>query len=161
MKTYLEVFYLRIVKDRLCFLRKYVNLSHRRTDPESVIHSLLHQTLDTSDGEIQREFVVHSTSWRYAKPGRVILTYVAYSDTLEFKIDLQRSLTLKQLKNTRIASGHPRTRAGREKQVVAHAMRHIAFLVQTDTAGTFKNAFTPRTRKVLESLWVSLAGRIS
>src|SRR5690349_15574847 len=126
MKTILEVFHLCIVKNRLCYRRTYLDLSHRRADPDSAIHALLHETVRGSDGEVEQEFVVHSTSWRYVKPGRVLLTYVAYSDTLEFKIDLKHSLTIRQLRNIHVGIGHPRTRAGRERQVVAHAMRHIA-----------------------------------
>jgi hypothetical protein len=160
MKTVLEVFYLRIVRNKLCYRRKQMDLSNRRGDPDSLIRSVVQQTVQTTKGVVQNEFVMHSTSWRYVRPGRVVLTYIAYSDHLEFRIDRVRTLTLKQLKDIKIASGRPRTRAGLERQVVAHAMRHIAFLVQTDHTGKYDKAFHPATRKVLKSLWVNLAGRV-
>jgi hypothetical protein len=92
MKTVLEVFYLRVVGNRLCYRRKQADLSNRRTDPDSLIRSVIQHTLQTSKGEVQNEFVVHSTSWRYASPGKIVLTYIAYSDQLEFKVDRVHSL---------------------------------------------------------------------
>lgn len=36
-------------------------------------------------GKTEKEFVVHSTSWRYKRPDKVLLTSAAYFDELEFK----------------------------------------------------------------------------
>ncbi len=90
-----------------------------------------------------------------------MLTYVAYSDELEFGRGKIKELTLTQLKKINLSRGTPRSHAGKERQVVAHALRHIAFLIKTDYQDQFKAAFTPRTRKVFKSLWVQLAGRLT
>ena len=161
MKTMIEVFYLRIMGDTVCYQRKQVNLSKKGGDPDLLIQSLIQQKLQTSAGEVQEEFVVHSTSWRYTPPGKILLTYIAYSDELEFGRSEVNKLTLKQLRKINVSSGEPRSRAGLEKQVVAHGMRHISFLIKTDYRNEFKDAFTPTTRKVFKSLWVSLAGRVT
>ncbi len=161
MQTIIEIFYLRLIDDTVCYQRKQVNLSNKSRDPDLLIQSLIQQKLQTSTGEAQEEFVVHSTSWRYMPPGKVMLTYIAYSDELEFGRGEVKKLTLNQLRKINVSSGQPRSRAGLEKQVVAHAMRHISFLIKTDHQNEFKDAFTPRTRKVFKSLWVSLAGRVA
>jgi hypothetical protein len=161
MKIILEVFYMRIQANRVCYLRKQIHLSRSRGDPDTLLKSLLQQKLQTSAGVVEQEFMVHSTSWRYAAGGRIVLTYVAYSDELEFGRGRVKNITLKQLRKINISSGQPRSREGRERQVVAHAMRHISFLIKTDTRNEFANAFTPSTRKVFKSLWVSLAGRLT
>lgn len=161
MKTILEIFYLRIMGERVRYERKQTNLSKKGGDPNHMIQSLLQEKHKDSAGKVEeREFVVHSTSWRYAKPDKILLTYVAYSDELEFKKGNFHSLLLKKLKTITKKSRKPRSRAELEKQVVSHAMRHIAFLIKTDNQIDYKSALTSETKKVFESLWVSLAGRV-
>jgi hypothetical protein len=158
MKISIEVFYLRIMGDQVRYQRRQINLDHKGGDPTALIESLMQYKLQDST---QKDFVVHSTSWRYTPPGKVILTYIAYSDELEFGARTVQSLMLKDLKKINLSTGQPRSRAGRERQVVAHAMRHISFLIKTDYAGEFKDVFTPRSRRVFKSLWSSLAGRLA
>jgi hypothetical protein len=90
----------------------------------------------------------------------VILTYVAYSDELEFKRGKVKSIPIKKLKTITKGSHKPRSQTELEKKVVSHAMRHIAFLIQTDSQNDLKNALTRQTKKVFEKLWVSLAGKV-
>ena len=163
MQTILEIYYLRIIDDRVRYQRKQVNLSKKGGDPNVMIQSLILEKRDDSEdsGKIEKkEFVVHSTSWRYLQPNKVVLTYVAYSDELEFEKGKFHSLPLKNLKKLTSKSHRARTRAAQEKQVVSHAMRHIAFLLKTDNQIDFKSALTPATIKIFKKLWVSLAGRV-
>ena len=161
MKTILEIFYLRIVGDKVRYQRKQANLSRKGGDPNRKIQSLIQEKRSNSTGKVEeKEFVVHSTSWRYTKPDKIMLTYVAYSDELEFEKGKFHSLPLKKLKTITKKSRKPRSRAELEKQVVSHAMRHIAFLIKTDNQIDYKSALASETKKVFESLWVSLAGRV-
>jgi hypothetical protein len=88
------------------------------------------------------------------------LTYVAYSDDLEFKKGKFKNVPLKQLRTISKTSRKPRSRTGLEKKVVSHAMRHIAFLIQIGDQEDFKSALKSETVKVFEKLWVSLAGKV-
>ena len=161
MQTILEIFYVRIIGNRIRYQRKQANLSRKGGDPDSMILSLIEEKHQDFAGEgEEKEFVIHSTSWRYEQPGKVLLTYVAYSDELEFEKGMSRSFLLNKLKTITKKSQKPRTRAALEKKVVSHAMRHIAFLIKTDNQIDFKNALTPDTREVLKKLWVSLAGKV-
>lgn len=161
MKTILEIFYLRIIGEGVRYQRKQVNLSKKGGDPNHTIQSLIQEKGMDSAGKVEeREFVIHSTSWRYTKPDKIMLTYVAYSDELEFKKGKFHSLPLKKLKTITKKSRKPQSHAELEKQVVSHAMRHIAFLIKTDNQIDYKSALIPETKKVFESLWVSLAGRV-
>ena len=163
MQTILEIYYLRIVDDRVRYQRKQANLSQKGGDPDAMIQSLIMMKRDDAEdsSKIEKEeFVVHSTSWRYKHPNKIILTYVAYSDELELEKGKARSLPLKTLKKLTKKNQRLRTRAALEKQVVAHAMRHIAFLIKTDNQIDFKSALNPETMKIFKKLWVSLAGRI-
>ena len=101
MQTILEIFYLRIVDDRVRYQRKQANLSKKGGDPNAMIQLLILEKRDDAkgSGEIEKkEFVVHSTSWRYMQPNKVVLTYVAYSDEMEFAKGKFQSLPLKNLK---------------------------------------------------------------
>lgn len=161
MKTVMEIFYLRIVGKSVRYQRKQADLSRRGADPDRLIRSLIHEKRRASSGKVEeQEFIVHSTSWRYAKPNRVILTYIAYSDELEFKKGQAKSLPLKSLRTITKKSRKPRSRSELEKKVVSHGIRHIAFLIQTGDQDDFKSALAPGTIKLFEKLWVSLAGKV-
>ena len=77
---------MRIQGKQVRFQRKVANLSKRNRNPDKVIKSLIQEKRQTESGKVeQSEFIVHSTSWRYEQKGKVMLTYVAYSDELEFR----------------------------------------------------------------------------
>jgi hypothetical protein len=161
MKTILEIFYLRIAGKRVRYQRKQVNLSRKGTNPDRVMQSVIQEKRQDASGKVEeQEFIVHSTSWRYTQPDKVILTYVAYSDELTFGRGRSRSLLLKDLRTIAKKSRKPRSRAELEKKVVSHAMRHIAFLIQTGDQDDFASALNPETKKVFEKLWVALAGKV-
>lgn len=161
MQTRLEIFYVRIIGDRVCYQRKQVNLSKRGGNPDRLIQSLIQEKHQVASGKVrEKEFLIHSTSWRYEKPGKVMLTYIAYSDELEFQKGTSNRFPLKKLKTITKKSGKPRTRAALEKKVVSHGLRHIAFLIRTDNQLDYKSTLTPETRDIFEKLWVSLAGKL-
>jgi hypothetical protein len=90
MQTILEIFYLRIMGDKVHYQRKQANLSKKGSDPNRIIKSLILEKRNDAKGSgkiEKKEFVVHSTSWRYRQPNKVVLTYVAYSDELELERD--------------------------------------------------------------------------
>jgi hypothetical protein len=159
MKTLLEIYYLQITGKQVRYQRKQVNLSRKGSDPDKLIWSHIRESQRDKPAE-EHEFIAHSTSWRYERPGKILLTYIAYSDELNFEKGKAKSLSLKSLRTVTRKSKKPRSQAELEKKVVSHAMRHIAFLVKTDDQIDFKSAMTPETIETFEKLWVSLAGRV-
>jgi hypothetical protein len=163
MRTILEIFYVRIDGNKVHYQRKQANLSRKGGDPDRMIRSLVEEKRQDRTGSKSvkaQEFIVHSTSWRYSKPDKVLLTYVAYSDELPVEKDKFHTLPVKKLKTITKKSRKPRSRAQLEYKVVSHAMRHIAFLIQTGDQDDFRSALTPETTKVFEALWSSLAGKV-
>ncbi|SRR6266498_1318222 len=161
MKTILEIFYLRIVGKSMHYQRKLANLSRKGGNPNRIIRSLIQEKRRAESGEVEeKEFIVHSTSWCYTKPDKVMLTYIAYSDELEFEKGKFDRLPLSKLKMITKKSHKPRSRTKLEKKVISHDMRHIAFLIQTGDQEDFKSALAPATINVFEKLWVSLAGKV-
>ena len=161
MKTILEIFYLRVVGKDVRYQRKLVNLSRKGGDPDRAIRSLIRQKERALSGKvIEKEFIVHSTSWRYEPPDKVLLTYVAYSEELEFKKGTYNCLSLKRLPTIHKNSRKPSSKTELEKKVVSHAMRHIAFLIQSGDRDGFKSALKADTVLVFKKLWISLAGKV-
>jgi hypothetical protein len=161
MKTVLEIFYVRIMGKNVRYQRRRANLSQKGGDPDAMIRSLIQEKRRADSGEVEeKEFVVHSTSWRYERPDKVTLTYIAYSDELEFPRGKTRNIPLKKLGTITKNSRKPRSQTEVENKVVSHAMRHIAFLIQTGDQENFRDALSPKTIKVFEKLWVSLAGEV-
>ena len=161
MKTILEIFYLRIVDKKVHYQRKEADLSKKGGDPNSVIASLIQEKRTTSSGKVEeKEFLIHSTSWRYTKPDKIMLTYVAYSDELQFKPGKSQGFSLENLSKIAKSSRKPRSRTGLERKVVSHAIRHIAFLIKTDSQNELKAALKPETKRVFKLLWANLAGRV-
>lgn len=161
MKTNLEIFYMRIIGKNVHYQRKVANLSKRGGNPEAMIQSLIREKRRADSGQVEeQEFIIHSTSWRYEQRGKIMLTYAAYSDELEFKTGTYKSLSLKKLRTIRKKSRKPRSQAELQNKVVSHAIRHIAFLLQTGDQENFRSALTPETVKVFETLWGNLAGEV-
>lgn len=161
MKTILEIFYVRVVGKSVRYQHREANLSRKGGDPDRMIWTLIQEKRRADSGEVEeKEFIIHSTSWRYEQTGKVILTYVAYSDELEFPKGKSKSVPLKKLRMITKKSRKPRSHTELEKKVVSHAMRHIAFLIQTGDQEDFKSALKSETREVFERLWVSLAGKV-
>lgn len=160
MKTILEIFYVRVLGKRVRYQRKQTNLNRRGGNPDAMIRSLIQEKRHTQEGKVEeKEFIVHSTSWRYEQPAKVILTYIAYSDELELKGKFH-ALSLQKLRTITRKTKKPASKDQLERNVVSHAMRHIAFLIQSGDQDDFKGALTPETVKVFEKLWVSLAGKV-
>ena len=161
MRTILEMFYVRVCGKSVWYQRKEVNLSRNGGDPYQLIRSLIRERHPGVTGRItERDFIVHSTSWRYEEPDKILLTYVAYCDALEFPSGKVKHLPLTRLHLITKTSLKPSSTVELEKKVISHAMRHIAFLIRFGDEDNFKSALKPETVEVFENLWISLAGRV-
>lgn len=104
--------------------------------------------------------VYHSTSWRYDDPG-VILTYIAVAsvgDHVQDYVPMARPVTLDLLATVGKPWPH---RADEEPipryvDVLVHAIRHLRFLLDTDTETA--DALGPRWRRQLAEVRPALAG---
>lgn len=101
---------------------------------------------------------IHSTSWRWEPDGRIVLTYLAWAadGTLG---DGARPLP-------RLAPRgptdplHPRPPEIRELDPLAHGLRHLAFLLATDTGGDVAAALGPRATAAVRALEPTVAGEL-
>jgi hypothetical protein len=113
------------------------------TDPDEIARAA---TASLFPAVPLRRIVVHSTSWRYENGG-LVLTYLAYSDELPFD-DLPHVLPRE---TQAVGAG--------EASVVAHAIRHLAFLSRQEPE-KYERAISPETLAQLARIDPEVAGRI-
>ena len=152
--VHLEIFQVALDGRRISYHRDQIENCRYGRDPDSVILSHLAAT-----GHAGEPRFVHSTSWRYEVDGSLVLTYLALVDA-----GVAEEAGLRPLGEPTTSlpvSGspvRPRPREIREEQVIAHGLRHLAFLeregqVITDQVG-------PQAGAWLQGLTPAPAGRI-
>ena len=98
--------------------------------------------------------VVHSTSWRYER-GRIVLSYLVYSDRLMFR-GRSRRVRFDALPSPEAPAKDARDR---DRAVASHALRHLAFLGAQDPR-EYAAKLSPETRRALRQLRPAAAGRV-
>ena len=142
MRTEVELFPARFEGDRLRYLCERQACTPG-TDPDSTARALM--TTRFPDVPLRR-VLIHSTSWRY-EHDCLTLTYLAYSDDLPFG-ELRHAVPRDA---KAIGAG--------EASVVAHAVRHLAFLTRQEPE-RYGRAMNPETLAHLSRIQPEVAGRI-
>jgi hypothetical protein len=144
-----EVLFARIGKGDLRFQVARFALDGRG-EPDRVVR----EYADLRIGEPDDLRVVHSTSWRYER-AKIVLTYLVYSDRLRFRGRARRA-RIGALPGAEEAA---RNGKDRDRQVAAHALRHLALLVAEDPK-TYEGKIGGGTRRTLRRLRPAAAGRV-
>jgi len=101
--------------------------------------------------------IVHSTSWRHLSDGTIVLTYIVASDP-------QPAQPAVPVLNLDIARGpdsrHPTPTEIQSEHVAAHAIRHLAFIADTDPQVSMALTAWPRLRAALACLPRHPAGQL-
>lgn len=133
MKVNLEIFLVTLEGDtsvRYSVLRH--DITYKPLNPDDLVLNLV---FDTPTGPVRvssKYCYVHSTSWRYERDGSIILTYLVYSDRMEFRSGAGTVLRLEDVAVT-VSEGaaRPRPATLMEEQIVLHGIRHLSFLAKT------------------------------
>ena len=139
MRTEIELFPARFEGDRL---RYVAGRQACATDPDATARALM--TSMFPDVPLRR-VLIHSTSWRY-EHDCLTLTYVAYSDDLPYG------------ELTQLLPRDARAVGAGVASVVAHALRHLAFLARQQPE-LFGRAVSPETYAHLVAIEPDVAGR--
>ncbi|MFJ7527930.1 hypothetical protein ACIQ1S_23745 [Streptomyces griseus] len=109
-------------------------------------------------GEHDNAHMVHSTSWRATPCGGITLTYLVHPDPAPDRPGT--SIREPHVIARSPLPGHP-TPAGLEMgHVVAHAVRHLAFLEGTDPTAAAHLARYPQLVRALRCLPAATAGEV-
>jgi hypothetical protein len=110
---------------------------------------------DLAAGDIA---LIHSTSWRWEKDGRIVLTYLAWAKDGSLT-DGARPLPA-LAPPSRTDPLHPRPAEIRDLDPLAHGLRHLAFLLRTSRDGAVAAALGPRAAEALAKLEPAVAGEL-
>jgi len=133
MKVNLEIFLVTLVGDTSV---RYVVLRHDITykplNPDDLVRDF---TFNTKAGPAlvsRKNCYVHSTSWRYEQDGSIVLTYLVYSDRMEFQDSTGTVLKLEDVAVTVSQDAtRPRPAILMEEQIILHGIRHLSYLAKT------------------------------
>lgn len=163
MTTALELFFVTSVTGGFQYIRREIGLTEEQRDPDLVATEYIRYLFtDSSIIAHRQRYILHSTSWRYELPHRIILTYIVYADTFQL-----RELFPGYLDNAHIAvvqTENPQTpRPVRivPAAVLSHALRHLAFLIATDSKNVFRAVISKETITTFLQIDTQLAGRIA
>jgi hypothetical protein len=145
-----EILFARIAGRDLRFRVARFDLARSRGDPDVSVRDFADTRLRKADALR----VVHSTSWRYER-GRIVLSYLVYSDRLAFRGRPQRA-RLAALPSPEAPAKDARDR---DRAVASHALRHLAFLVAQEPR-EYAAKLGPETRGALRRLRPAAAGRV-
>lgn len=161
MKTILEIFYCKIFESDIFYHKEEVDISKANINPDIVINDVIKDELHKTPQIINDEFIIHSTSWRYDEPDTIILTYLVYSDYLDFTGFETKSLPLSE---TQVVSNTnpkmPRPQIILEKNVISHGVRHLHWLLLHDKQSRLKHMLCLNSLKAFQKLGVDLAGEL-
>ena len=102
---------------------------------------------------------LHSTSWRWEKDGRIVLTYLAWMKDGRVGREARPLPPLRPPGPTDPL--HPRPAEMRELDPLAHGLRHLAFLLRTGHDGRLAEAIGEKAASALRALEPAVAGELA
>jgi len=113
---------------------------------------------DLATGETELILLNHSTSWRWETDGRIVLTYLVWASAGSLRAAARPLPSLQPPAPTDPL--RPRRAQIRESDVLAHGLRHLAFLLAVDRDGAVADALGPRAAAALAKLAPDVAGEL-
>jgi hypothetical protein len=152
-KVTLELFLVSPSGDKaIAYGRLSSELTRDSADPDTVARNLALPTCTLA--------ILHSTSWRWEKDGTLVLTYLAYSeDPTCWAAEPSRLAWSDLLPPQSTDPQKPRPAEIHERDVLAHGIRHLTFLVRYSVDRRIAEALSPQSLQFFQSMCGQLAGR--
>ena len=162
MKIFLEIFIATLASgESIAYTKRNIDITGDIRDPDEIVNEIIQNSLDVSRMVRTNAYIVHSTSWRYESDGSLLLTYMVYSEQLNFTGNNHRLLNVRDVRMPSSRDSlRPRPHRIEEEHVVVHGMRHLSFLLLNACDGLSADKLGPQSRSFLSTLAVSLAGKI-
>lgn len=127
MRVWVEIFQVAVDGPEVSYRKTLVDATGLDRDPDEVVAG----HLACPDGDGAEPVFVHSTSWRYAPDGSLVLTYLAL---VRCAARLEGRARSADLRSVRLPDSQgpqrPRPAEILEEHVLAHGLRHLALLEQ-------------------------------
>ena len=152
-KVTLELFLVSPTGDKtIAYGKLSSDLSRDSADPDAVARGLVAPAC--------RPAILHSTSWRWEQDGKLVLTYLAYSEDPKCGVAEPSRLAWSDLLPPQSTDPQkPRPAEIREQDVLAHGIRHLTFLVRYSVDRRIAEALSAHSLQFFQSMCGQLAGR--
>jgi hypothetical protein len=142
------------------YRRGEVDISQDPRDPDEVVLAALRgEGARLPRVDIER-CLIHSTSWRHAAAGTLVLTYLVYGEEIDFaELHHQRLPLSTGAAGAGGSAARPRPVQIKEGDIVLHGMRHIGHLVQRQSSCVSPCWLGERSRALFATLEPDVAGR--
>jgi hypothetical protein len=138
--------------ETLAYGKRAAEMSRDGGDPDLVARSLLAPGCEAA--------VLHSTSWRWERDGKLVLTYLAFSESPGCRgLEPSRMSWSDLMPPQSTDPKKPRPAEIREQDVLAHGIRHLTFLVRYSSDRRLAEALSPQSLSFFRSMCAQLAGR--
>jgi hypothetical protein len=163
MKCYLEIFVTSFEGDEhIRYSRMVIDISDDASNPDDIVQELVNPPLDNMPKLSGSRYISHSTSWRYEYDGSIYLTYMVYSDSVDFQRVSTKTLFFHEMTISQSeAPERPRPGVIKEEHIVSHGMRHLCHLIMSSPAHMFDGVLSPRSRSLFHRMHPILAGKVS
>jgi hypothetical protein len=137
------------------------DITRKPRNPDDLVQDFTFHTKTAPVLVSRKNSYVHSTSWRYEPDGSIVLTYLVYSDRMEFR---DRAGTVLKLENVAVTvsedTARPRPVVVTEEQIVLHGMRHLSYLAKTANRHLL-DVITPESLRRFKAMEGLLAGKFN
>jgi hypothetical protein len=159
-RVILECIFPHIVGDAVVYHRHLTDISRIEGSPTLIAQSLYRVMFDTT-GDLPADLVVHSTSWRFdPEEDALVLTYLVHSDEMDLSAFELDRVPVEDFARSPAQSNAYDDVSLHVRDVVKHAVRHLAFLVDHDPTLEAIFAGKPEMR-VLRALDPAVAGNLT
>jgi hypothetical protein len=132
MKSYLEIFVVTpVTGDAIQYAKKRIDITAVNRDPDDLVLEVIKGTPGAPPLVSQDKCIVHSTSWRYEGKEGLVLTYLVYSDEVNFQDEETKWLCIKDKRIVQSKNpSKPRPQNLQEGDILIHGIRHLGFLIK-------------------------------
>lgn len=160
MKVILEVYFIKIADERVLFTKHNLDLTKKNSDPDNIVIELTKDEYHETPRIISNDFIIHSTSWRYEFDNSLVITYLVYSDHIDFSHHRVKEIPIRNLQLAKSADPkRPRPEVITDENVISHGIRHLGFLAKTEKEIIYGKHLKPQTLKLLQSAFYDMAGK--
>ena len=163
MKIYLEIFFV-CAESHECiqYCKIHIDITDDICNPDEIVFKSVKQPSDLIPLVCGDQFISHSTSWRYEYDSSIYLTYLIYSEHIDFRNVKSKTLSLKDMVITHgSAPDRPRPPNIMEEHILSHGMCHLSYLVRHSPGGMFKNIIRSKSKLLFSQIAPVLAGKIN
>ncbi|GAB4432347.1 MAG: hypothetical protein OHK0040_02300 [bacterium] len=162
MNCYLEIFIVSFDKNYdIRYSKIVIDITSDIRNPDDIVNEII-----TTWSQVKKcfecdKYISHSTSWRYEEDGSIYLTYIVFSDKINFAGVLSNTLQIQGIEIPQPTSAKkPKPKEISEKHIVSHGIRHIAYLVKHPKCELYRNSLDNETIVLLKKIEVTLAGKL-